>query len=52
VLLGELERLGRDTRNNGQLAERIRHKFKIKNTTGYSLNALVDYEDPIDILPT
>jgi D-lactate dehydrogenase len=32
------------------LAERIRHKFKIKNTTGYSLNALVDFEDPIDIL--
>lgn len=50
VLLGELERLGRDTRNNPQLAARIRHKFKIKNTTGYSLNALVDYEDPIDIL--
>jgi D-lactate dehydrogenase len=50
VLLGELERLGRDTRANAKLAERIRHKFKIKNTTGYSLNALVDYEDPIDIL--
>jgi len=50
VLLGELERLGRDTRNNPQLAERIRQKFKIKNTTGYSLNALVDYEDPFDIL--
>ncbi|UCV10431.1 FAD-binding oxidoreductase [Dechloromonas denitrificans] len=50
VLLGELERLGRDTRDNAKLAERIRHKFKIKNTTGYSLNALVDYEDPIDIL--
>ena len=50
VLLGELERLGRDTRANTKLAERIRHKFKIKNTTGYSLNALVDYEDPIDIL--
>ncbi|AXS80019.1 FAD-binding and (Fe-S)-binding domain-containing protein [Dechloromonas sp. HYN0024] len=50
VLLGELERLGRDTRNNAKLAERIRHKFKIKNTTGYSLNALIDYEDPIDIL--
>ncbi|MBP5986868.1 MAG: FAD-binding oxidoreductase [Azonexus sp.] len=50
VLLGELERLGRDTRANVKLAERIRHKFKIKNTTGYSLNALVDYEDPIDIL--
>ncbi|MDD2740772.1 MAG: FAD-binding and (Fe-S)-binding domain-containing protein [Rhodocyclaceae bacterium] len=50
VLLGELERLGRDTRENAVLAERIRRKFKIKNTTGYSLNALVDYEDPIDIL--
>lgn len=50
VLLGELERLGRDTRDNTRLAERIRHKFKIKNTTGYSLNALVDYEDPFDIL--
>jgi D-lactate dehydrogenase len=50
VLLGELERLGRDTRANAALANRIRHKFKIKNTTGYSLNALVDFEDPIDIL--
>ena len=50
VLLGELERLGRDTRDNIRLAERIRHKFKIKNTCGYSLNALVDYENPIDIL--
>jgi len=50
VMLGELERLGSDTRANATLAERIRHKFKIKNTTGYSLNALVDYEHPIDIL--
>ncbi|UCV26946.1 FAD-binding and (Fe-S)-binding domain-containing protein [Ferribacterium limneticum] len=50
VMLGELERLGSDTRANAKLAERIRHKFKIKNTTGYSLNALVDYEHPIDIL--
>ena len=50
VLLGELERLGRDTRANTVLAERIRRKFKIKNTCGYSLNALVDFDDPIDIL--
>lgn len=33
-----------------ELAERIRRKFKIKNTTGYSINALVDYEDPYEIL--
>jgi D-lactate dehydrogenase len=35
---------------NEGLKERIRHKFKIKNTTGYSLNALVEFTDPIDIL--
>ena len=35
---------------HGVLAERIRHKFKMKNTTGYSLNALVDFTDPIDII--
>ncbi|MFO1155151.1 MAG: FAD-binding and (Fe-S)-binding domain-containing protein [Rhodospirillales bacterium] len=33
-----------------ELAARIRRKFAIKNTTGYSLNALVDFDDPIDIL--
>ncbi len=32
------------------LAERITRKFKIKNTTGYSINALVDFTDPFDIL--
>ena len=35
---------------NKPLAERITRKFKIKNTTGYSLNALVDFADPYDIL--
>ncbi|MFO7576263.1 MAG: FAD-binding and (Fe-S)-binding domain-containing protein [Pelovirga sp.] len=32
------------------LHERIRYKFKIKNTTGYSLNALVDFDDPFQII--
>ena len=36
--------------NDEVLAERIRRKFKIKNTTGYSINALVDFEDPFEIL--
>lgn len=35
---------------NDELADRIRYKFKIKNTTGYSLNAFVDYEDPFEIM--
>lgn len=49
-LVSALERIGAATRGDEQLAARIRHKYKIKNTTGYSLNALVDFEDPIDIL--
>ncbi len=32
------------------LRDKIRHKFRLKNTTGYSLNALVDFTDPIDII--
>lgn len=35
---------------NKTLTERIKRKFKMKNTTGYSLNALVDYSDPFDII--
>ncbi len=32
------------------LTERIRRKYKIKNTTGYSINALVDFHEPFEIL--
>ena len=49
-LLAELEELAADTRANTGLADRIRHKYRLKNTTGLSLNALVDYSDPLDIL--
>lgn len=49
-LLEALARLGRETRANTELAARIRHKYRLKNTTGLSLNALVDYDQPLDIL--
>jgi D-lactate dehydrogenase len=49
-LVAALDALGSATRADAALSERIHHKYKIKNTTGYSLNALVDFEDPIDIL--
>jgi D-lactate dehydrogenase len=35
--------------NNTELVEVIRAKYKQKNTTGYSLNAFLDYEHPLDI---
>jgi len=49
-LLERLATLGRETRANAELAAKIRHKYRLKNTTGLSLNALVDYDEPVDIL--
>ncbi|WP_338474236.1 FAD-binding and (Fe-S)-binding domain-containing protein [Pseudomonas sp. MS646] len=49
-LLERLATLGRETRDNTELAARIRHKYRLKNTTGLSLNALVDFDEPVDIL--
>jgi len=34
---------------NAVLAARIRAKYRMKNTTGYSLNAFMDYARPVDI---
>lgn len=50
ALLSGLSDLAARTRADDKLAERIRNKFRIKNTTGYSLNALVDFEEPVEIL--
>lgn len=41
-LLSELETLADSVKNNSDLANKIRHKYRLKNTTGYSLNSLVD----------
>ncbi|MCE5347637.1 MAG: FAD-binding oxidoreductase [Bacteroidales bacterium] len=46
----EIKTLAKSVNENPRLSERIRKKFKIKNTTGYSLNALTDYTDPFDII--
>jgi len=34
---------------NTDLADRIRWKYRMKNTTGYSLNAFLDYSTPVEI---
>lgn len=38
-----------EIRADGELSERIRNKFKIKNTTGYRLCAFLDAEEPLEI---
>ena len=44
-----LLRLKADLQSNPALAARIRSKYLTKNTTGYSLNAFIDFDRPVDI---
>ena len=50
ALLAELAAIRDEIAVDAELTARIRRKFKIKNTTGYSVNAFVDFTDPFDIL--
>ncbi len=45
-----LARLRDRVRSDAALAARIRAKYRIKNTTGYGLNAFLDHDVPADIL--
>ena len=49
-LLAELRALHTKVAADSALVALIRKKYRIKNTVGYSINALVDFHDPIDIL--
>lgn len=49
-IIREIEQLRDEIKADEVLLERIKRKYKIKNTTGYSINALVDYDDPFDII--
>ena len=48
--LKDLKQIANDTVNDEELKAKIERKFKIKNTCGYSLNALIDFEDEFEIL--
>jgi D-lactate dehydrogenase len=48
--LDGLKALAKKTVSNKKLRDKINRKFKIKNTCGYSLNALIDFEDPFEIM--
>ncbi len=49
-LLERLKILAITTRCNDELSQLISHKYRLKNTSGYAINSLIDFEDPIDIL--
>lgn len=45
-----LLKLRQQIRSNDALQRKIRQKYLTKNTVGYSLNALLDYEHPLDMM--
>ena len=49
VLHDELLAIRHEILANPELKSRIRSKYGMKNTVGYSLNAFLDHEDPLDI---
>jgi len=48
-LVAGLEAIRDEIRADAELSARIRHKFEIKNTTGYRLCAFLDAEEPLEI---
>lgn len=49
-LLNKIENLAKTVKQDSELKAKIVHKYRIKNTTGYGINSLVDYSDGIDII--
>lgn len=49
-MVEDILQLHKDILADEELTHLIHHKYKIKNTTGYGLNSLVDFEDIIDII--
>ncbi|HVS97498.1 MAG TPA: FAD-binding and (Fe-S)-binding domain-containing protein [Puia sp.] len=49
-VFAELRALRELVLGDASLREKIRDKYRMKNTVGYSLNAFVDYAHPLDIL--
>ena len=48
-LVDKLEQLKRRVRDNAESVRKIEQHFALKNTMGYSLNAFLDYDSPLDI---
>lgn len=48
--VGQIEAIRDRVRGDQDFAERIRKKYSIKNTTGFSINPFIDYDDPFKII--
>lgn len=48
--IAEIVDLHREATGNKVIRDKIARKFQLKNTCGYGVNALIDFNDPIDII--
>ncbi|MGS2719317.1 FAD-binding and (Fe-S)-binding domain-containing protein [Paraglaciecola aestuariivivens] len=49
-LIEGLTALSQQLHTNPELKQKVQQKYRLKNTTGYGINALIDFSDPIDML--
>jgi D-lactate dehydrogenase len=49
-LIGEILQIRRDAVENESVREKIARKYRLKNTCGYGVNSLIDFDDPIEII--
>ena len=49
-LLADLSAVAATLRSDAELSSRILRKYQLKNTTGYGLRALLDFDDPLQML--
>ncbi len=49
-LIEKINNLHRRAISDDKIREKITEKFQLKNTCGYGVNSLIDFEDPIDII--
>ncbi len=49
-LISTLTRIRDEIQSKPALVQKIRKKYSIKNTTGYGMNSLLDFSDPVDII--
>ncbi len=50
ALIAQIEQLRKEASENEAIRERIHRKYQLKNTCGYGVNSLIDFDDPIDII--
>ncbi len=50
TFVNQLQAIAARINANDPIRDKIKKKYQIKNTTGYSINALTDYSDPIEMI--